>query len=102
MPNEDGTQMRVALQPADTKLQAWFAKAVVVISVLRGLSLRVRIYVIPLERTTTGINKAEDAEGGCPNRGSPMRCGGPFLRRCPAISNFVAGSARRPGATEDQ
>ena len=53
--------MRVALQPADTKLQAWFAKAVVVISVLRGLSLRVRIYVIPLGRTTAGINKEEDA-----------------------------------------
>ena len=52
--------MRVALQPADTKLQAWFAKAVVVISVLRGLSLRVRIYVIPLGRTNAGINEAED------------------------------------------
>ena len=31
MPNGDGTQMRVALQTADTKLQAWFAKSVVVI-----------------------------------------------------------------------
>ena len=49
--------MRVALQPADTKLQAWFAKAVVVISVLRGLSLRVRIYVIPLMRTSMSIRR---------------------------------------------
>ena len=31
MPNRDGTQMRVALRPADTKLQAWFAKSFVVI-----------------------------------------------------------------------
>ena len=31
MPNRDGTQTRVALRPADTKLQAWFAKSVVVI-----------------------------------------------------------------------
>ena len=31
MPNRDGIQTRVALRPADTKLQAWFAKSVVVI-----------------------------------------------------------------------
>ena len=31
MPNRDGTQTRVALRPADTKLQALFAKSVVVI-----------------------------------------------------------------------
>ena len=29
--NGDGTQMRVALQPADTKIQVWFAKSVIVI-----------------------------------------------------------------------
>ena len=48
MLNEDGTQMRVALQPADTKLQAGFAISMVVILFLRGLSLRVQIYVMPL------------------------------------------------------
>ena len=66
--------MRVALQPADTKLQAWFAKAVVVISVLRGLSLRVRIYVIPLERITVGamgsLRKADGNDVGCITYGS--------------------------------
>ncbi len=31
MLNRNGTQMRVSLRPADTKLQAWFAKSVVVI-----------------------------------------------------------------------
>ena len=60
MPNGDGTQMRVALQPADTKLQARFAMSVVVILVLRGLSLRVRIYVMTLVRSTAGINKEEE------------------------------------------
>ena len=59
MPDGDGTQMRVALQPADTKLQARFAISVVVILFLRGLSLRVRIYVMPLGRITAGINKNE-------------------------------------------
>ena len=61
MPNGDGTQIRVALQPADTKLQARFAMSVVVILILRGLSLRVRIYVMTPVRTTAGINKREDA-----------------------------------------
>ena len=47
-----------------------------------------------LARTTAGINKVEDA-GRMPQSGLPMRCGGCFLRRCPAISNFAGGSARR-------
>ena len=33
MPNVDGTLVRVTLQPAHTKLQAWFAESVVVILV---------------------------------------------------------------------
>ena len=53
--------MRVALQPADTKLQAGFAISMVVILFLRGLSLRVQIYVMTFWRTNAGINKAVDA-----------------------------------------
>ena len=69
MPNGDGTQMRVALQPAYTKLQAGFAMSVVVILVLRGLSLRVRIYVMALGRTTAGISKRRTEEDWLRNWG---------------------------------
>ena len=56
------------------------------------------VHVTAIMRITTGINKAED---GCPNQ----------VRRCVAaslsddgdqLSNFVAGSVRRPCVTEVQ
>ena len=56
-----------------------------------------RIYVMNLERTTAGINKAETPKGWMLQSGSPMRCGESFRRRCPAISNFLAGFPKRLG-----
>ena len=51
------------------------------------------VHVMTPVRTTTGINKAEDAGGWMPKSGSPMRCSGSCRRWWSDISNFVAGSA---------
>ena len=72
---------------------------------VQGLSLRTQVHVMTLMRTTAGINKVEhagragrmDAQIGLADALRRSRC------RCwPAISNFVAGFARRLCATEVQ
>ena len=55
-----------------------------------------------IARSNESINKAEDDGGWMPESGSPMRCSVSFRRRWPASAIFVAGSARRPCATEVQ
>ena len=52
-----------------------------------------------IERTIGGINKAGDIGTQI---GFAERCGGSSRRRWRAISNFVAGFARRLCATEVQ
>ena len=55
-----------------------------------------------LGRTTVGINKAEDDGRKDAHIWFAKALRGFFLRRWPAISHFVAGSAGRPCATEVQ
>ena len=69
---------------------------------VQGLSLRTRVHVMTIGRTKWGINKGRAPAHRTANQ----------LHRCVAaslsddggqsISNFVAGSARRPCATEVQ
>ena len=59
------------------------------------------VYVMTLWRTNAGINKKTPG-GWTPKSCPPMRRSDSFRRGWPVISNFVAGSASRPCATEVQ
>ena len=69
---------------------------------VQGLSLRTRVHVMTIGRTTTGVNKTEPSAQGAGKSVPPIGCSESSQRRWRVISHFVAGSARRPCATEVQ